>query len=318
MPVFGGGDPLSVGTSLSSAGVLDPSIAEDVSDIIYQITPEDTPVYNSIGEGRVQSSWHLWQTRSIAGRARNANFEGFTYAFTGAMVYPDARRFNATQIFNKNIRVSETEVATRHYAIDDAFADQMSIGMTEGKMDAEHTVIQGTLVSGATNLARQMQGLLQALISGITTYTNVTAAASMSETIFNDYLQTSWNYGGEPRDVYCGGYIKRKISGFTGGATKFVATPDEKIVNTVSVYQSDFFNVQVHLSRDIPRQGTPSGYTGYGILFLDKTMAKKMWLRPWVAERAPKTADAYDGVVKCEFTLEWGNALAHHYAAQHL
>lgn len=312
MPVSGGGSPL-VGTFYP-----DTSVKEDVSQIIYQITPEDTPYYNIIGDGKANSPFHTWLTRSIGGRQANANPEGFTYAFTGAMTYPDARRFNSTQIINKLIRVSESEVAANHWAIDDAFADQMSMGMSEGKMDAENILIQGTLVSGATNANRQLQGILQALISGITTYTNVTAAASMSETIFNDTIQLSWQVGASPQDVLCGAYMKRKISGFTGGATKFVPVEGERLVNTVSLYESDFGPVNVRLCRDIPRQGTPAGYTGYGILFIDKTMIKKMWLRPWTAERAPKTADAYDGVIKCEVTQEYGTPLAHAYGAQYL
>src|SRR5262245_185631 len=175
MPVSGGADPL-VGSFYP-----DTSVREDVSQIIYQPTPEDTPIYDDTGNGSIGSPFHSWLTRSIGGRTSNANIEGFTYAFTGAMTYPDARKFNTAQILNKLVRVSESEVAARHWAIDDAFADQMSMAMSEIKMDAEHNLIQGTLTSGTTSTNRRMQGLLQALISGITTYTNVTAAASLTE-----------------------------------------------------------------------------------------------------------------------------------------
>ena len=314
MPVSGGGDPL-VGSFYP-----DTAVREDVSQIIYQPTPEDTPVYDSIGNGTAQSPFHSWLTRAISGRTGNANFEGFTYAFTGAMTYPDARKFNTCQILNKLVRVSESEVAAKHWAIDDAFADQMSMAMSEVKMDAEHNLIQGTLISGTTSTARRMQGILNAIISGITTYSNVTAITAMTETIFNDSIDLAWNLGGHPSDVYCGSFMKRKISAFVGaaGSARTLVQADMKVINTVSVYQTDFFTAQIHLCRDIPRQGTPSGYTGYGLLFLDKTVVNKMWLRPWIAEKAPKTADAYDGVIKGEFTLEWGHVFFHAYRAQYL
>lgn len=312
MPLSGGGDP-QIGQFYP-----DVSVREDVSQIIYQPTPEETPVYDATGNGTSNSPFHNWLTRTIPGRRDNANIEGFTYTFTGAMTYPDARRFNTCQILNQLVRVSESEVAARHWAIDDAFSDQMSIAMSGAKMDAEHTVIQGTLVSGTTALARRMQGILNAMISGITTYTNVTAAASLTETMFNDQIALEWDVGGHPSDIFVGSYMKRKISAFTGGATKSVLVETEKLVNTVSIYQTDFFTASIHLCRDIPRQGTPSGYTGYGILFLDKTVVNKMWLRPWVAEKAPKTADSYDGVIKGEFTLEWGHPFFHGYRAQYL
>jgi len=314
MPVSGGADPL-VGSFYP-----DTSVREDVSQIIYQPTPEDTPVYDITGNGVAQSPFHTWLTRTIAGRQGNANFEGFTYVFTGAMTYPDARKFNTCQILDKLVRVSESEVAAKHWAIDDAFADQMSIAMSEVKMDAEHNMIQGTLTSGVTSSARRMQGILNAIISGITTYSNVTAAASLTETMFNDSIDLAWNLGGHPSDVFCGSYMKRKVSAFVGAASSVrnLDQANTTIVNTVSVYQTDFFTAQMHLCRDIPRQTVPSGYTGYGIAFLDKTTINKMWLRPWIAEKAPKTADAYDGVIKGEFTIEWGHVFFHAYRAQYL
>lgn len=311
MPGSGGGNPL-VGQFYP-----DVAVAEDVSEIIYQITPEDTPVYNSIGDGTANSPFHLWLTRSILGRGNNAQHEGFTYTFTGQMNYADPRRFNTCQIFNALVRVSESEVASRHYAIDDAFADEMSQAMTKCKLDGEHTAIRGTLTSGATGSARQMQGLLQALISGITTY-SAGAGATLTEALMNDGIQGLWALGGEPRDLYMHGYMKRKFSNiFTGGATKFIAAEGQKIVGTVSTFLTDFFPVTTHLARDVPKQGDATLYTGYGVLVLDVSMVKKMWLRPWVAERAPKTADAYDGVVKGEFTLEYGTPLAHAYWANY-
>lgn len=313
MPSSGGANPL-VGSFYP-----DVAVAEDVSEIIYQITPEDTPVYNTCGDGVAQSPFHLWLTRSINGRSHNANPEGFTYGFTaGNINYPNPRRFNSTQIFNALVRVSESEVASRHYAIDDVFADEMSQAMTKVKLDAEHTIIRGTMVSGATDTTRQLQGILEALISGITTY-SAGAGATLTEALFNTGIQGLWERGGEPRDIYTHGYMKRKVSNIFngGGSLKQIAAENQRLVATVSTYISDFFPVNIYLSRDMPINGQTGQLTGYGILALDRTMVKKMWLRPWVAERAPKTADSHDGVVKGEFTLEYGTPLAHAYWANY-
>lgn len=311
MPFSAGGDPL--------VGYFSPdvSVAEDVSEIIYQITPEDTPFYNSIGDGTAGNVYHFWLTRSIQGRGHNAQKEGFTYTFTGNINYPDPRRGNVAQIFNALVRVSETEVVVRHYAIDDVFADEMSQGMTKVKLDSEHALLRGTFVSGVTGTTLQMQGLLQALISGITTY-SAGAGATLTEALFNDGIQGLWANGAEPRDILTHGYMKRKISNiFTGGATKFIPVEGQQLVSTVSKYITDFFPVNTYLSRDMPKLGDATLYTGYGILAYDRTMVKKMWLRPWVAERAPKTADSYDGVIKGQKTLEYGTPLAHGYWANY-
>lgn len=310
MAVAGGADPV-IGLFYGDAAV-----REDVSEIIYQPTPEDTPFYDMTGNGTIGSPYHQWLTRQIPGRRHNANFEGFTYNFTGGMTTVDPRAFNATQILNQLVRVSETEVAARHWAIDDMFADQMSIGMSGIKMDAETTLIKGTLASGASGspqVARKMQGIIQALISSITTYTNVSGLVSLSEAQFNDAIQLCWEFGGHPSDILCGGVMKRKLSAFTGGAgaNKTILAESMRLINTVSVYQTDFFTAQISLCRDIPIRAPT--YTGYGLLMVDKTVVTKQFLRPWVAERAPKTADSYDGVIKGELTLEWGHYAFHNY-----
>lgn len=295
----------------------DTSVAEDVSEIIYQITPEDTPVYNTTGDTRASNIYHQWQTRALSTRSKqNAQIEGAVYTFTAQLNLPDARRTNYTQIFNKNVRVSETEAAVRHYAIDDFFQDQMLMRMVELKTDIEHAGINGTLVSGTSAPSgRQMQGLINAITSAISTYTSMVAGSSLSETLFNDRIQDAWSYGGKPKDWYAHGYMKRKISAYASNATKYIAAEAQKMVNTISVYQSDFFVVTMHLCRDIPYQtGTYlnfSGYTGYGLLGLDTTMVRKAWLRPITAERSPKVADSYDGIIKGEVCYEWGHPNAH-------
>jgi hypothetical protein len=285
---------------------------EDVTDIIYQITPEDTPFFNMTGDTGVRDIFHQWQVRSLTTRQVNAAPEGFSWTFTSPQRLP-TRLGNHTQIFEKDARVSNTQQAVEHYAVGDMFADQMQQAMIEFKTDMEHALLQGTLASGNTNAARYMQGMINHVVSGVTTYSNFSSSASLSETSFNDMIELSWNEGGEPRDVFVHGPAKREISTFTAGHTKFIPSDQQRTVNTQSMYESDFFTVQIHLSRDIPKEGTPAGYSGHGVLFVDRSMARKAWLRQPVAERAPKTADSHDGIITGEVTLEVGNRSAHTY-----
>lgn len=288
----------------------DTSIAEDVTDIIYQITPEDTPFYNSIGDTQATAITHEWQVRDLSTRNANANYEGFTFTFTTAMTTP-TRVTNVTQIMNKDVRVSETEIAVNHYAIGNLFADQMQIRMVEFKTDHEHALLQGTLVTGLTTAARSFQGFIAAIGSNASSYTNSTGLGTMTETVFNDAIQMAWDLGGEPQDCFVGGKAKRHISSFTANLTRFIPADQQRQVNTISLYESDFFPVRVHLSRDIKAQEIDSTYTGYQFVFADLTMLKKAWLRRPTSMRVPVTADSADGIIKSESTLEWGNASAH-------
>lgn len=290
----------------------DTSLAEDVTDVIYQITPEDKPMFVMTGDTTISNPYHQWQVRALTTRQPNAEPEGFTYTFTAGMTTP-VRQGNNAQIFAKEIRVSETEQAVQHYAISDMYADQMEIRLAEVGTDIEHALIQGTQVTGNASLARSFDGFIRAIeTTGLSGHATQPTAISMSETHFNDFIQACWDQGGEPRDVLTGGYMKRKISGFNAvNGTRYIPHDQGKVVNTISYYESDFFPVEIHLSRDVPRIGSPSGWSGYDLLLVDRTQVRKGWLRRMVSRRTPEIADSADGVIKGELTLEYGNAAAH-------
>ena len=295
------------------------ALAEDVTDIIYQITPEDKPFWMISGETTAGQPRHEWQRRELTTRQDNAAAEGFVYSMTGPQTLP-SRIANFTQIMKKEIRVSNTQQAADFYGIGDMFADQMEIRLAELGTDAEHALLRGSWSTGATDGARRMQGLIQAITSNATTYTTVTT--TLNEDRFNDHIQAAWDLGGAPRDVLVGGKLKRMISAFTAGGTRYIPHDQGKVVNTISLYESDFFPVQVHLSRDILKNTDDNNstglavslYTGYAILFMDRTMTRKAFYRRFSSNRTPPVADSADGVIVGEMTLEWGHPSAHVYA----
>jgi hypothetical protein len=40
-------------------------IREDLSDVIYDISPQDTPIMSSIGKTKATNVFHEWQTDSL-------------------------------------------------------------------------------------------------------------------------------------------------------------------------------------------------------------------------------------------------------------
>ncbi len=286
----------------------DTSIVDDVTPIIFQITPEDTPVKNMLTPGSASAVTHEWQTRSITTRSDNAAPEGSTYNFTGANQLP-GRKSNVQQILKKEVRVSGTTRAAGHHAIGDLASDQMATELTGLMTDLEHTLIQGTGASGsATDTARRMDGLVQVISTYGTTHTTVTNI-SLTEEHFNDFQELMWDLGASPKDWLMKGTLKRRISSFTANSTSFIERDQRRQVNTVAIYESDFGVVQLHLSRDIPGSAT-----NYGLLGLDRTMLTLAMLRPFISKRTADIADSYDGIILGEATLEYGNALGHFYA----
>jgi len=278
----------------------DTSIAEDVTNIIYQITPEDTPFYNMIADRSSNSPKHEWQVRSLSTRADNATVEGASYTFA-APVLP-TRAENLTQIVKKDVRISGTSQATARHAISDLVSDQMEQRMIEWKTDAEHALLRGSDASGnASDTARRMNGLLNAVTSNVSSVSGET----ITETIFNDLLQDVWDSGGKPRDVLCHGYLKRRISSFVGNATKNFNQGEKKVQNVISMYESDFSTVAVQTSRDMPNSAGE-----HTIAVLDRDLFAKAWLRPVITKRVAETADSIDIVILGELTLEFGNEAA--------
>jgi len=279
----------------------DGSIKEDVLDIIFQITPEDTPFYNMIGDASSNSPLHEWQTRALTTRQTNAQVEGSSYTFVGPVL--PSRVKNLSQIFAKYPRVSNTSQATARHAIDDLMADQMEQRMVEFKTDIEHALLRGSQASGnASAVARQMDGLLNVISTNSTT---LSGGTTLTEDHLNDLLQDIWDQGGKPGDVLVNGFLKRRISSFTASSTKFQQQEARKVINTIAVYESDFSVVSVHLSRDIPAAASVNT-----LVAIDRDCFSKAWLRSPVSKRVADTADSVDAVIIGELTLEYGNEAA--------
>jgi len=279
----------------------DTSLKEDVLDIIFQITPEDTPFFNMIGDSSATSPKHEWQVRSLTTRQVNAQVEGDSYTFVEPVL--PTRVENLTQIFAKYPRVSNTSQATARHAIDDLMADQMEQRMVEFKTDMEHALLRGSQASGnASAVARQMDGLLNIVSTNTLT---LSGGTTLTEDHLNDLLEDIWEQGGKPGDVLVNGFLKRRISTFTASSTKFQQQEARKVINTISVYESDFSVVNVALSRDIP-QATDNNT----LVALDRSMFGKGWLRTPVSKRVADTADSVDAVIIGEVTLEYGNEAA--------
>lgn len=77
---------------------------EDLSDLIYSISPSDTPFLNSVGQGTATNTTHEWQTDSLASvNVSNAAIEGADAST--ATLSATTRLSNRCQISQKTISV---------------------------------------------------------------------------------------------------------------------------------------------------------------------------------------------------------------------
>ena len=82
---------------------------EDLTDMIWDISPTETPVVTAIGKGKATAVKHEWQTDALAAAAANAHIEGEDASPASASA--TSRLDNATQILKKHVVVSGTQEA---------------------------------------------------------------------------------------------------------------------------------------------------------------------------------------------------------------
>ena len=274
------------------------TMVEDVTDLITNVSYATTPFYSSLAESQATNTLHSWLTDSYATSADNAAIEGNDISFTDASV--PSRSPNIVQLFQKDIRVSNTEQRVAHYGMSDPYTYQLKKKLVETARDIEKALVAGTTASGSSGVARRLNGAI-ALITTNKTARN--SGTSLSETEFNDILQGIYDSGTDISvdKAFTGAALKRVISGYTAGSTKFTQAEGNKLYNTFSVYESDFGVVTVYLEREVP---TTAG--NKGILLVDSSKWRVAYLTDGRPQHIPLATigSAKRGMLEAELTLE--------------
>jgi len=130
-------------------------IREDLVNIIYNVSPEDTPILSAIPRAQAKSTKHEWQLDSLATPATNAVIEG-DEATVDAMS-ATTRAFNYCQISDKVIAVSGTQSAVDAAGRADEMAYQVAKKSRELKKDMEFDIIEPNVqVAGSATAAREL------------------------------------------------------------------------------------------------------------------------------------------------------------------
>jgi len=269
---------------------------EDLTDVIAVITRHETPLYATLEKVKASGRTHEWQTDTLSTGATNAQIEGadFSFAIPGAR----SRVNNNTQIFTKTLEVSETQREVSVAGLEDEYAYQMEKRMKEIATDIEKALITGTGNSGASGTARSLKGALSFIATNIETGTS-TAATALTETRFNNLLQTIWSAGGRPETAHVNGFQKRQISSFSTPNQRYIEISGEgELKNTISAYDSDFGRIMIELN---PFMDTDK------LLVLQKDMNKIAVLRGLKPVDVATVGDAKRGAIVTELTYEARN-----------
>ncbi len=291
---------------------------EDLSDVIYNISPTETPFMSSVGKTKATAVYHEWQTDSLAAATTaNAAVEGADA--TSATLAPTVRLGNYTQIIQKTIRVSGTLDAVNKAGRKSEKAYQLAKASAELKRDLETILLsnQGRN-AGTTTIARQMGSLLSWIKTnsdvgsggsdpatiGVSTRTDGTQR-TFTEALLKTVVAEVFQSGGSPKILMVGSAGKQKVSTFAGIAAQRFQAPSNKpttIIGAADVYMSDFGTMSVVPNRFMRSRDA---------LVLDPEYAALAYLRPFMTNELAKVGDSERTQILAEVTLEVKNEAAH-------
>lgn len=292
-------------------------IREDLSNVIYNISPEETPFISNIGRENVKNTYFEWQTDSLAAASdANAALEGDDVASFTA-VSPTSRIGNYTQISTKNVVISGTLEALDKAGRRSELTYQLAKLGSELKRDMESALLANqSPVAGNTTTARRTAGLPAFIktntdfgsggadTAGIAARTDGTQRA-FTEALLKTVIAEVWESGGTPKMLMVGSHNKQVASGFTGIATRFRDVPagqQAQIVGAADVYVSDFGTVNI----------VPNRFQRARDAFVvDPQYASMAVLRPIQQMELAKTGDAEKRLMLVEYGLKVNNEAAH-------
>lgn len=294
---------------------------EDLTDIIYDISPTETPFMSSIGKTKATAVFHEWQTDSLsAATTNNAAVEGADAS--DATLTPTVRLGNYTQILQKTIKVSGTLDAVNKAGRKSEKAYQLAKASQELKRDLETILLanQGRSAGTTNSTARKMGSLLSWIKTnsdaattgdpttiGVSTRTDGTVR-TFTEALLKTVVAEVFASGGVPKILMVGATGKQKVSSFTGlSAYRYNVNAggggaQATIVSAADVYLSDFGSMSVVPNRFMRTRDA---------LILDPEYAALAYLRPFQTNELAKAGDADKTQILVECTLEVKNEAAH-------
>lgn len=285
---------------------------EDLSDIIYNISPTDTPFISAIGRGKATSTYTEWQTDSlVAANHNNKTIQGDDLANESR---PNTTRVGThTQIFKKVIGTSSTAQAVRQAGRANEHALQVAKAGKELKRDMEKrflgnyaSVAATASVAGETagaqawltsNVSRGVSGANGGFSAGIVAAATDGTPRTSTETIFKTVLSSIWTNGGDASMAIASLTQKQTMAGFAGLAAQRRETGNKRatIVAGADVYVSDVGEVMFVADRFADARS---------ILLVDPSMWEIATLDPMQRQELAKTGLADRTALYTEVALK--------------
>jgi hypothetical protein len=277
------------------------TLREELMDLIHNVSPSETPILSTVQMVPVDSTYPQWLIDSYRAAATNAYLENTV--FTDHSKTVPTRVSNIVQTMYRGGNVTDVQRAVAHAGMDDPLGYYEDKDVVEFKRDIELALVRGSAVTGTTDTASQLNGLMNVISTNTTNLSSVT----MTETIYNNILALTWgNTARMPTDVYCGPNIKRTISGYTTNVTRNIDADEKRQINVVDFYDSEFIrNQRVHLHRDVTDTSTSAEFFA-----IDPSFVATGWLKPLRSELLARDGLRTRYQLSAHLTLLYNNEAA--------
>ncbi len=298
---------------------------EDLEDVIYQISPTETPFFTMARRTTAKATLHEWQTDALTAATNNRQIEGDDAA--GGTSVPTSRLGMYCQISSKYAVITDTQQAVDKAGRSNEMSYQIAKRLAELKREMEYAFLnhQGSS-AGSSSTARSTASVESWLTTptgaamvgnstdigsgggyttpGWTSGGSILAPTDSSNngtiTVANlkAVIAACWVAGGNPGIIMCNSGLKQGISAFAGIATIYreagTTAKGTAIVGAADLYISDFGEHRV-----VPNRFCKDNQ----VLVLDMDFWSVGYLRPVRQIPIARTGAADKRFIDVEFCL---------------
>ena len=285
---------------------------EDLSNIIYNISPMQTPFMSSIGKRNIKNVVFDWQTEVLPTPSSAGQLEGFGLSKSTSTA--TSRVSNVAMISSRDATVTGSQDASDPAGKRSEMAHQLAIMAKALKRDMEEALCQkNAKTTGNASTARKTGGFESWVETNVSRGSGGAGAGNgaaptdgtqraLTESLLKDVLQLSFENGGEPSLAICGPHNKQVISGFSGRSSARQMIDANTVEASVSIYSSDFGELQIVPSNRSRERS---------LLLVDPEYAKVAYLRNFQTVDIATIGDAETKMIVVEYGLEVSNEKAH-------
>lgn len=308
------------------------NVREDLTDVIYNISPTEVPAQANFGRGTSSNTLKEWQIDELVAAANNAHIDGDEFA--GDPLDVATRLGNYHQISRKDIVVSRRANIVNKAGRKSEVAYQIAKKGKELRRDVELrlTLRRGAIVPTDASTAMEAAGLpawvttnlnlgagntAPTLTNGVPLNANIGTAGTaraLSEGTVLDIIRSCYDNGGNPNMIMMPTRLKQAWSNYLFGGTSGsptnprIATQYQDqganprggvtVIGAVDVYVSDFSVLDI-----VPNRFMPSGASTSEVFILDTEYWELSYLDGYRTETIAKIGDHDRRMLLVDWTL---------------